>query len=94
MGSVQHMSSPLIPRVQPFGTTTSAQMSALANRAGCLIPPGEGVVGRPADHPPEVYEALARHHLWWAIDSTHVCWLDRPERSSGLFDIAKVEGAR
>ena len=28
----------------------------------------------------------------WAIDSPHVYWLDRPERSSGLFDLASVDG--
>ncbi|MEO5744894.1 MAG: DUF6541 family protein [Terracoccus sp.] len=94
-----------------------------------LIPPGEGVVGRPENGSPLMYalfgtdtlyrsipipitgdeiiigtgfdqlstrsdvcEALARHHVRWAIDSTHVYWLDRPERSSGLFDLANVEG--
>ena len=41
---------------------------------------------------PEVCEALARHGIRWAIDSPHVYWLDRPERSSGLFDLASVEG--
>ena len=94
-----------------------------------LIPPGEGVVGRPENGSPlmyalfdtntlyrsipipttgdeiligtrfdelstrpEVCQALARHHIRWAIDSTHVYWLDRPERSSGLFDLASVDG--
>ena len=94
-----------------------------------LIPPGEGVVGRPENGSPLMYAlfgtntlfrsipipltgdeivigtgfdqlttrpdvcvALARHHIRWAIDSTHVYWLDRPERSSGLFDLANVEG--
>ena len=37
---------------------------------------------------PDVCEALARHDIRWAIDSTHVYWLDRPERSSGLQDLA------
>lgn len=43
-------------------------------------------------HRPDVCEAMARHDIRWAIDSTHVYWLDRPERSSGLADLAKVEG--
>ncbi len=41
---------------------------------------------------PEVCEALARHGIRWAIDSSHVYWLDRPERSSGLFDLDAVAG--
>lgn len=41
---------------------------------------------------PEVCQALARHDIRWAIDSPHVYWLDRPERSSGLFDLASVDG--
>jgi hypothetical protein len=41
---------------------------------------------------PEVCAALGRHGIRWAIDSPHVYWLDRPERSSGLFDLARVEG--
>ena len=94
-----------------------------------LIPPGEGLVGRPENGSPLMYalfgtntlyrsipipttgdailigtgfdelttrpdvcEALARHHIRWAIDGTHVYWLDRPERSSGLFDLANVDG--
>lgn len=98
---------------------------------GALIPPGEGVVGRPENGTPLMYAlfgtntlyrsipiptsgdeiligtgfdqlstrpdvcaALARHHIRWAIDSTHVYWLDRPERSSGLVDLAHVEGLR
>ena len=32
---------------------------------------------------PDVCAAMARHDIRWAIDSTHVYWLDRPERSSG-----------
>ncbi|GAA2476511.1 DUF6541 family protein [Terrabacter carboxydivorans] len=43
-------------------------------------------------HRPDVCEAMARHDIRWAIDSTHVYWLDRPERSSGLADLAKVDG--
>ena len=39
-----------------------------------------------------VCEALARHDIRWAIDSPHVYRLDRPERSSGLFDLASVDG--
>ena len=34
-------------------------------------------------HRPDVCAAMARHDIRWAIDSTHVYWLDRPERSSG-----------
>ena len=41
---------------------------------------------------PDVCAALARHDIRWAIDSAHVYWLDRPERSSGLFDLANVDG--
>jgi hypothetical protein len=41
---------------------------------------------------PEVCEALARHGIRWAIDSSHVYWLDRPERSSGLFDLDAAAG--
>jgi hypothetical protein len=41
---------------------------------------------------PDVCEAMARHDIRWAVDSTHVYWLDRPERSSGLADLAHVEG--
>ena len=41
---------------------------------------------------PEVCPPLARHGIRWAIDSPHVYWLDRPERSSGLFDLASVDG--
>ena len=37
---------------------------------------------------PDVCEALARHDIRWAIDSSHVYWLDRPERTSGLLDLA------
>ena len=41
---------------------------------------------------PDVCAALARHDIRWAIDSTHVYWLDRPERSSGLTDLDTVDG--
>ena len=41
---------------------------------------------------PDVCAAMARHDIRWAIDSTHVYWLDRPERSSGLKDLANVDG--
>jgi hypothetical protein len=44
------------------------------------------------EHRPDVCEAMARHDIRWAVDSTHVYWLDRPERSSGLKDLAKVDG--
>ena len=43
-------------------------------------------------HRPDVCEALARHDIRWAIDSPHVYWLDRPERSSGLEDLGHVDG--
>ena len=43
-------------------------------------------------HRPDVCAAMARHDIRWAIDSTHVYWLDRPERSSGLTDLANVDG--
>ncbi len=43
-------------------------------------------------HRPDVCAAMARHDIRWAIDSTHVYWLDRPERSSGLTDLADVDG--
>ena len=43
---------------------------------------------------PEVCRALARHDIRWAIDSPHVYWLDRPERSSGLFDLGLGRRAR
>jgi hypothetical protein len=43
-------------------------------------------------HRPDVCAALARHNVRWAIDSPHTYWLDRPERSSGLADLEKVEG--
>jgi hypothetical protein len=43
-------------------------------------------------HRPDVCEALARHNVRWAIDSPHTYWLDRPERSSGLTDLEKVDG--
>jgi len=98
-------------------------------RLNALIPPGEGVVGRPENgsplmwplfgtntlyrsipipttgdeivigtgfddmaNRPDVCAAMARHDIRWAIDSTHVYWLDRPERSSGLKDLANVDG--
>ena len=41
---------------------------------------------------PDVCAALARHDIRWAIDSSHVYWLDRPERSSGLTDLETVDG--
>ena len=41
---------------------------------------------------PDVCAALARHNVRWAIDSPHTYWLDRPERSSGLANLKKVEG--
>lgn len=41
---------------------------------------------------PDVCEAMARHDIRWAIDSTHVYWLDHPERSSGLTNLAHVDG--
>jgi hypothetical protein len=41
---------------------------------------------------PEVCQAMARHDIRWAIDSPHVYWLDRPERSSGLKNLDQVNG--
>ncbi|GAA6526485.1 DUF6541 family protein [Intrasporangium sp. DVR] len=41
---------------------------------------------------PDVCSALQRHDIRWAIDSSHVYWLDRPERSSGLVDLVSVQG--
>ncbi|MDC5697926.1 hypothetical protein OO014_11700 [Intrasporangium calvum] len=41
---------------------------------------------------PDVCAALQRHDIRWAIDSPHVYWLDRPDRSSGLFSLASVQG--
>lgn len=98
-------------------------------RLAALVPPGQGVVGRPENGSPLMYAlfgtntlyrsipipltgdeivigtgfdamttrpdvcaALARHDIRWAIDSSHVYWLDRPERSSGLFHLAEVDG--
>ncbi len=55
----------------------------------------EIVVGTGFDdltHRPDVCAALARHDIRWAIDSPHVYWLDRPDRSSGLKDLDTVEG--
>lgn len=43
---------------------------------------------------PDVCAALARHNVRWAIDSPHVYWLDRPDRSSGLFDLATNPGVQ
>jgi hypothetical protein len=40
------------------------------------------------EHRPDVCAALARHDIRWAIGSPHVYWLDKPERSSGLADLA------
>ncbi len=94
-----------------------------------LIPPGQGLVGRPENgsplmyalfgtntlyrsipipatgdeiligtgfdqmkQRPEVCQAMARHDIRWAIDSPHVYWLDRPERSSGLKNLDQVSG--
>jgi hypothetical protein len=41
---------------------------------------------------PDVCAALARHNIRYAIDSPHVYWLDRPERTPGLFHLETVEG--
>ncbi|MEW1954183.1 DUF6541 family protein [Terrabacter sp. NPDC080008] len=43
---------------------------------------------------PDVCEALVRNNVRWAIDSSHVYWLDKPERSSGLKDLDKVDGVQ
>lgn len=41
---------------------------------------------------PEVCAALHRHRVRWAIESPHVYWLDKPERSSGLMQLSTVPG--
>lgn len=41
---------------------------------------------------PDVCAALARHGIRYAIDSPHTYWLDKPERTSGLFDLAGQTG--
>jgi hypothetical protein len=41
---------------------------------------------------PDVCAALARHDIRYAIDSPHVYWLDRPERTPGLFNLETVDG--
>lgn len=41
---------------------------------------------------PAVCAALRRHNIRYAIDSPHVYWLDRPERTSGLFHLDRVAG--
>ena len=41
---------------------------------------------------PEVCEALRRNDIRYAIESPNVYWLDRPERTSGLFHLSTVDG--
>lgn len=114
---------------EPKKVILSFEAQDSLRRLNALIPPGEGVVGRPENgsplmwplfgtntlyrsipipttgdeivigtgfddmaNRPDVCAAMARHDIRWAIDSTHVYWLDRPERSSGLKDLAHVDG--
>jgi hypothetical protein len=114
---------------EPKKVILSFEAQDSLRRLNALIPPGEGVVGRPENgsplmwplfgtntlyrsipipttgdeivigtgfddmaNRPDVCAAMARHDIRWAIDSTHVYWLDRPERSSGLKDLANVDG--
>jgi hypothetical protein len=46
------------------------------------------------EHRPDVCAALARHDIRWAIGSPHVYWLDKPERSSGLANLAANHGVK
>ncbi len=41
---------------------------------------------------PDVCAALARHDIRYAIDSPHTYWLDKPERTSGLFQLDTQAG--
>ncbi|WP_155892894.1 DUF6541 family protein [Intrasporangium chromatireducens] len=41
---------------------------------------------------PDVCAALARNNVRWAIGSTHTYWLDRPELTSGLMHLDRVDG--
>ncbi|WP_020142749.1 DUF6541 family protein [Terracoccus sp. 273MFTsu3.1] len=114
---------------EPKKVILSFEAQDSLRRLDALIPPGQGVVGRPENgsplmwplfgtntlyrsipipttgdeivigtgfddmaNRPDVCAAMARHDIRWAIDSTHVYWLDRPERSSGLKDLADVDG--
>jgi len=114
---------------EPQKVILSFEAQDSLRRLNDLIPPGQGVVGRPENgsplmwplfgtntlyrsipipttgdeivigtgfddmaNRPDVCAAMARHNIRWAIDSTHVYWLDRPERSSGLANLAEVDG--
>jgi hypothetical protein len=72
-----------------FGTNTLFRsIPILSSGDNGLIGAGfDEMTGRP-----EVCDALARHDIRYAIDSPHVYWLDRPERTPGLFDLEEVEG--
>lgn len=115
--------------LEPERTIISRAAQEDLGRLALLVPPGEGVVGRPENGSPMMFalfgtntlfrsipipttgdeiligtrfdtmasdpvvcEALARYNVRWAIDSPHVYWLDRPERSSGLIGLNRVEG--
>lgn len=72
-----------------FGTNT------LYRSIPVLSSGDNGLIGAGLDEMtsrPEVCAALARHDIRYAIDSPHVYWLDRPERTSGLFHLDTVEG--
>jgi hypothetical protein len=72
-----------------FGTNTLYRtIPILATGDGIVIGTGFDDMA----HRPDVCAAMARHDIRWAIDSSHVYWLDVPERSSGLKDLAKVDG--
>jgi hypothetical protein len=81
---------------------SSAAQDSL-HRLAALVPAGQGVVGRPENGSPLMWALFGTNTLYrtipilatdirWAIDSSHVYWLDVPERSSGLKDLAKVDG--
>lgn len=72
-----------------FGTNT------LYRSIPILSSGDNGIIGAGFDEMttrPEVCAALARHDIRYAIDSPHVYWLDRPERTPGLFHLDTVEG--
>lgn len=124
-GMLDEFFRPSFPERVILGDEGQRDLGELAR----LIPPGQGVVGRPENGSPLMYAlfgtntlyrsipipltgdeiligtgfdamttrpdvcaALARHDIRWAVDSSHVYWLDRPERSSGLTDLANVNG--
>lgn len=130
-GTREQMLADFFRPADPSKVILSRDAQASLARLAALIPPGQGLVGRPENgsplmwplfgtrtlyrsipippsgdgivigtgfddmaHRPDVCEALARNDVRWAIDSSHVYWLDKPERSSGLKDLAKVDGVR